>query len=311
MSATLDVNAFYVTFLALMGWAAWAARAVADDVLYRYDGEVPPYDTSAGWLIGDACEDSCVDEVTEGAFILNWKSAGDRAVYWYNLPQSPPALWVEWRFRSNHPIGPFFVSCDAAFYVRFRSVHQWLDMYGDAVISFSGSHFVTGLALDEYHTYRFESNDGLHHRVSVDGRVFLDGLNPISIGTDGLGIIGTGGCTGDQIPNMRNHWDFIRYGTMSSGENIAATDPPQGFLDAREHVGFDRILITFDQPAYAYIDDITVSSDFPPAPQVIATQRRDNGEPDELEVVLDRPIPLHGTTQLFIDTGAPRHRMVT
>lgn len=195
--------------------------------------------------------------------------------------------------------------------VDFSSVASLLNTYGDAVISQSGDDVYCCFPLDEFHTCRFETSDGVHFYWSLDGTVFLAGVGFQWNGYSSVFFMANGGCIGDKMKDLENAWDFIRYGTLSEGEIIVSADPPQGFLDAREHVGLDRILITFDQPAYAYIDDITVGSDVPPAPQVIATRRRDNGEPDELEIVLDRPIPLHATTQLLIDTGAPRHRTVT
>jgi hypothetical protein len=37
---------------------------------------------------------------------------------------------------------------------------------------------------------------------------------------------GLGGC--DFFPNTVNEWDFVRYGTISYGEQIIASDPPGG-----------------------------------------------------------------------------------
>jgi hypothetical protein len=42
----------------------------------------------------------------------------------------------------------------------------------------------------------------------------------------------------------------------------------------------------------------------PAAPQVTATTRRDNGPPDEVEIVLDRPIPYRATTRFTFDDGS-------
>jgi hypothetical protein len=39
------------------------------------------------------------------------------------------------------------------------------------------------------------------------------------------------------------------------------------------------------------------------SPVVTATRRRDNGPPDEVEIVLDRPIPYNATTRFTFDDG--------
>jgi len=69
---------------------------------------------------------------------------------------------------------------------------------------------------------------------------------------------GMGGCSSDQIPDNLNEWDFVRFGTISSGEYIIASDPPGGYLDPQQHTGLDRFTVTFDSANSVYIDDITV-----------------------------------------------------
>jgi hypothetical protein len=122
-----------------------------------------------------------------------------------------------------------------------------------------------------------------------------------------------------------NEWDFIRYGTVSFGEKIIASDPPSGFLDPEANANVDRFLEIFDQPNYAYIDDITVevlggetytaASATPGAghvvaPHVIATRRREppdalqvEDDPRILEILLDRPIPTGHTTKFIFNDG--------
>ena len=39
---------------------------------------------------------------------------------------------------------------------------------------------------------------------------------------------------------------------------FTASDPPGGFLDAREYAGLDCFSVTFDSPNYVYLDEITV-----------------------------------------------------
>ncbi|MGB2986498.1 MAG: hypothetical protein WBE26_11515, partial [Phycisphaerae bacterium] len=228
--------------LILTAFCAAAHHCVADELLYRYEGDVVPYDESAGWLDG-LCEDPCSESIENGHFVLRWPEPCDLANYDYSIAdppeQPPPSLWVEWRFRSNHPKGPYFYTCDGRFSVHYGGMHEVVFMYGDAAISFSGDDAVVGLDLDDFHTYRFESLDGVNYWISVDGLVFIVGAEDNPNGYHYLQFSGDGGCLGDWIPNMVNEWDFVRFGTISYGERIVASDPPGGFLDARKHTGLD------------------------------------------------------------------------
>jgi hypothetical protein len=103
---------------------------------------------------------------------------------------------------------------------------------------------------------------------------------------------GGGGCSSNEPLATRNEWDFVRYGRITTGERIVTTDPPQGFLDPKQHTGLDRFTVTFDDPNYVYIDDIAVTVSDGVAPIVIQTRRLDNGHPETVQIVLDRPLPL-------------------
>ena len=46
--------------------------ALADEVLYRYEGDVFPYDPSGGWAVYDPCEDPCSESLQDGYFVLQW-----------------------------------------------------------------------------------------------------------------------------------------------------------------------------------------------------------------------------------------------
>ena len=113
---------------------------------------------------------------------------------------------------------------------------------------------------------------------------------------------GEGGCALDEMPTI-NEWDFILYGTISSGETIVASDPPGGVLDARDHAPLDRFTVTFDSPNYVYPDEVNVDvSGGSAIPQVLQTRRLDNGDPETVEIVLDRPLPRGQTTTFtFLD----------
>ena len=66
----------------------------------------------------------------------------------------------------------------------------------------------------------------------------------------------------------------------------------------------DRFIVTFSQPNYVYIDDITVESSVGELPEVTKTWRLDDHGPETLEVVLDRPIALGGTKRFVFNTAA-------
>ncbi|MDO8632112.1 MAG: hypothetical protein Q7R41_16635 [Phycisphaerales bacterium] len=281
--------------------------ARADDLLFRYEGDSLPYNFNPAWGIADPCDPPCSEAIENGHFLLFWPYAGNIANYYYriarppNLP--PPTLWVEWRFRSNHQMPRTSFSCDARFYVKYGGMDENVWMYGDAAVSFLGDDFVAGLNSDEFHSFRFESLDGVNYDVSVDGTVFIVGWQNQPNGYHTLQFGGEGGCNGDKMPNTLNEWDFIRYGTISYGERIVASDPPDGFVDARQHAPLDRFTITFDSPNYVYLDDITVEVTDGVAPIPIQTRRLDNGPANVLEIVLDRPMPFNATTRFAFTDG--------
>ena len=115
-------------------------------------------------------------------------------------------------------------------------------------------------------------------------------------------MLGNGGCSLELLPTV-NRWDFVRYGTISAGEKLVGSDPPAGFVDARTHATLDRFTITYDQPNYVLVDEISVETTGATLPVVLKTRRLDNGEPDTIEIVLDRPIPFDATTRFTFDDG--------
>jgi hypothetical protein len=210
---------------------------------------------------------------------------------------------VEWNFRSNQALGPTWFDCDGRFFVDYAAVEDGINMYGDAAIGFSGDDYVLGLDINEFHTYRFESPDGAHYAFSVDGTVFMTGGPIGSNGYSNLLFASDGGCGGEAFPIV-NEWDFIRYGTLSLGEEVVGSTPVEGFLDARE-APFERILVSYAEPNYVYVDEVSaISRPFTvDSPIVIATKRLDNGAPEVVELVLDRPIPFRATTRFVLDDG--------
>ena len=59
----------------------------------------------------------------------------------------------------------------------------------------------------------------------------------------------------------------------------------------------------FDQPAFLYNDDISVSTTGGTPPTISATRRPDNSEPEVLEVFIDGRLPLGQTTTFTFDSG--------
>ncbi len=296
------------TIMALFSVSICAGNARADELLYCYEGDVVPYDESAGWIVADACDDPCSESVEDGHFVLRWPYAGNLANYhlWITQPpqEPPPTLWVEWRFRSNQPIGPYSYTCDANFKIRYAAVTDLVNMFGDAAVSWSGDGFIGGLAIDQFHTYRFECLNGFDYHVSVDGQVFIVDVGRSPGEYHNIQLAGSGYCAPPPPdPSTVNEWDFVRYGTISSGEQIIASDPPAGLVDAMQYPDLDRFTVTFDSPNYVYIDEVTVEVTGGIAPVVTQTRRREKDEPDTVEIVLDRPLPINHTTRFTFNDG--------
>ena len=315
----------------LTGLLLAAAFVRADELLYAYEGDVLPYHPSGGWIIADACggQDACSEHLGDGVFALEWSIFGDFANYDLDLgtPSSPPPeppFWVEWRYASLKPLGTN-QGADGAFWVDYRNVGNLLYIFGDAVVSEDAGTVRGGFAIGQFRTDRLETPDDGSHCVFVNGRLFICGGPRPDDGYSSLQFRGRGPIAIGQF--NRNSWDYIRYGRITYGEKIIASDPPAGFLDARGHAGLDRFLVRYDSPNYVLIDEITVSVEgtkglrdegtedrtvahqkvgtFSPfdAPVVTATGRRDYGPPDEVEIVLDRAIPFRATTRFTFDDG--------
>jgi hypothetical protein len=319
-------------------------QALADNLIYRYEGGVLPQD--AGWL-AVGCEPPCYEVLVDGHFVLVWDTGSQLISYYYVIarpgdPPPPPApFWVEWAFRSDTPFNFRNEGCDAGFQVSYMEVFDLLSLLGDAVSSFSGDDIWFGLPLYEFRTFRFESPDGVNYCFFVDGRTFLCATDHQGNGYHYLIMTGVGLCDVAELPTV-NEWDFVRYGTIEYGEQIVASDPPAGFVDARESPMVDRFNVTYDSPNYVYIDEISVevaalateplsheatqgpegqndetsksqnntaddSFSIPTSafviPVVVATRRLDNGPPETVEIVLDRPIPYNATTRFTFNDG--------
>jgi hypothetical protein len=278
----------------------------ADEVLFRYEGDVRP--ENGGMTLFDSCSSGnlCTDFVEEGRYVIEWEG-GDPVNYDHNIsvdPEEPPSiLWIEAHFRSNWPLPPGDDGCDGRFVAHFRDVFDLVWLHGDRAVSFSGDEFSPLLPLNQFYTTRFESRDGTSFRFAVNGRVFFARTEHQPAGSSGLQFGGLAFCNRPLGTIIRNEWDFIRYGTISDGEAIVAADPPAGVLDANQYPKLDRFTITFDQPGYVYVDDVGVDSTGA-VPQVQWTRRPDNGGPETVEIVLDRPLAVGHTTTFTFDTGA-------
>ncbi len=284
-----------------------SASVPADEVLYRYEGDVLPYDPSEGWLIFQECEDPCSENLEGGHFILHWAGCCGLANYHRYITRmgevQPPSLWVEWRLRSNSAVGPIWTSCDAQLSVVFRKSHDYINIYGDSAFSPSGAGSITGLDIDGFHTYRFESLDGFNYRYSVDGIVFVERAIECAETMAYVQLTGRNSC-GDWTTNKTHEWDALRYGTVSLGEQIIVTDPPAGEVHPATYPGLDRFSVTFDSANSVYTDEIAVGVTGGPVPVVTQVLRLEEYDVDTVQVVLDRPLTRGETTTFTFDDGA-------
>jgi len=282
-----------------------ASAARGDGFIYGFEGDVLPGDPGSDWIIANPCEPDCSRRLEDGCFILEWGEQGDLVYYGYWIAQAsdtpPSSLWVEWRFRSNQPIPPTSSSCDAWLFIQYMHLNDLAYMFQDAVVDQASSHYVLGLDHDTFHTFRFESVDGANYTMSVDGFVFKASEERRPPNVHAIQFGGDGGCWVDWP--RRNEWDYIRYGTLDEGERIVSADPLAGFLDPIAYAVLDRFTITYDAPAYVYIDQITVETTGAETPIVLATRRLHNGEPDTVEIVLDRPLAPGKHTRFIFDDG--------
>lgn len=76
---------------------------------------------------------------------------------------------------------------------------EGVHLYGDSIITFSGAAFVLGLDMNEFHTFRFESVDGINYSRSVDGQEFVERLD-VDNGGHFVQMWGNGGCSIDYFP---------------------------------------------------------------------------------------------------------------
>jgi hypothetical protein len=285
-----------------------AIGARGDEVLYRYNGDVLPFDSGAGWDIFDACDpqSGCMQRIEDGHFVIDWTMGGDVMNLDHPFIDPPGDFWVEWQFRSNRAFIPTQPGCDGIFIVGNPYDDIW--MHGNLVANAEGGSGFAGLPLDEFHSYRFERRVGNTYTFAVNGHVFIGQADdPVDI-IGFLQMQGLGSCTG----NERNMWDHVWYGTLSDGEATVSSDPPGGVVDANSLSNLDRFTVSFDQAAFVYVDEIAVEV-IPPeavAPSIRWTRRLVNGEPDTIEVVLDRPLALGATTRFVFDTGGAGENVV-
>ena len=306
--------------ITLFGVAYCSQLVFADELLHRYEADVLPYDPSTGWELFDPCDRSCSESLDQGFFLLTYPPSGGSSTNYtrvfggHPLPPPPdPPFWVEWRYASNNAVHGF-LGGDGAFVVGYNTAGLYLEMYGDAIISGDGGSSVSGLPLNEFRTFRFESPDANQWCVWYDGKLFRCEENGRSPGlASHVQMYGFGESPYQTV----NRWDYVRYGRVTTGETIVASDPPAGFLDPTIYSGFDRFTVTFNQPNYVYLSDIAVEvlgsqQTAAGSPVIIATRRQDNGPPETVEIVLDRPLPVGTTTRFTFNTdpGAPAPQVI-
>lgn len=245
----------------------------ADELLYRYEADVLPYHPSAGWQIFDPCDQACSESLEPGHLVLSWgPPGGERHVNYTMIISDPPAsppdppFWAEWRFASNFPATNGF-NDDGGFDTAYFAVGTTLNIYGDSIFTFFGDKYVTGLELNAFRTFRIEATNQTDYCIWYDGILFTcDSGGQTNFGAAVIKMYGFGGDDPNFSWPLINRWDFVRYGRATIGETVVASDPPSGVLDAAQHSILDRFTVTFDQPNYVYVNDVTV--------EVIGTQAR-------------------------------------
>ncbi len=58
-----------LTVMVVLNFSA-AGLARADDLVYRYEGDVAPYDESAGWILSNPCDPPCIELPEKDRFVL-------------------------------------------------------------------------------------------------------------------------------------------------------------------------------------------------------------------------------------------------
>ena len=276
----------------------------ADVLLYRYEGDVPPYDPSVGWINTNPCDPPCSDGVENGYYFLDWGDGRDLVSYGLFVrgirEWESPSYWVEWGFRSNHSMLQTNAGGDSGFFVHVLDVAVDINLHGNAVNTVYGS--IVGIGVEGFHTDRIEIHNGQDFVISADGNVFAAGRDSHDHDEDYVQTWARGGCSGEDT-GIQNAWDFVRYGTITYGERVISADPPSGFLDPTTHAGLDRFTVTFDSPNYVYIDELSIEATGAETPIVVQTRRLDNGPPETVEAVLDRPLPAGEPTRFILDDG--------
>lgn len=294
----------YATFLLLALIIVSSARA--DGLLFSYDGNTLPGEPASGLQVDNPCEPDCSLSLADGYLVLEWGEMGERTSFSNTiaaLPDSPPSsLWVEWRSRSNQPQSSSSIACDADVFVVYNAIVDAVLMFQNVAFDNSGDQSVP--LTPGFHTYRFESPDGINYTLAIDGIVFKANARPGKPFNSVVAFGGSGSCSGFRPQPVRNEWDFVRHGTLGNGEQLVNAVPPSGSLTPAQANQLSSVVLTFDQPAHLYVDEIAVTTTGGTPPTVLATRRLDNGTPEVLEVVITGLLPPGETTTFTFDTGA-------
>ena len=84
---------------------SFVSISVADEIKYRYEGDVLPETPGAGWWSGAPCIEECTPSIEDDALVMRWEGGAWWATFMTLLfPPAPLAtLWVEWRCPPAEP----------------------------------------------------------------------------------------------------------------------------------------------------------------------------------------------------------------
>jgi len=291
------------SFLCVSIWGA----CFADEIIYQYEGDVMPYEAPGNWG-HSRCDEACSESLDAGRYVTVFNvgnGASYNHTYFPGLPW-PSNVWAEVGHRTDHAFPGGDPGCNVFLSIGYAHSATWVGLFSNRAINDSGNFFLASLPMDEFHAVRFESPDEYHFAYSANGKNFWNSYGEKQTGTFFFQLIGLGGCGLAYLP-ATNEWDYFRYGTLSYGEDVIASEPTMGHINARAVGPLTRFTVAFDEPNFIFVNQISVEASAGSTPAVQWTRRCDTCGPETVEVVLTQPIPIAATTTFTFDDGVAQN----